>query len=154
MKKYAFIVLGLLLATTAFSQKYYQSMYEPADNDKTAQTEMKQSKEVDIHPINPALEKQQESQDKISESTDVYTKIDGSKVTSIYHVVVGSFQSKINAENLCSTLKNVGKNSFVAQNQQGMFRVFYYSTNAESEVRQALTEARTQYPDAWMLKLK
>ena len=55
MKKFASIVFGLLLATTAFSQKYYQSMYEPADNDKTAQTEMKQSKEVDIHPINPAL---------------------------------------------------------------------------------------------------
>ncbi|HOH95846.1 MAG TPA: SPOR domain-containing protein [Candidatus Enterocola sp.] len=154
MKKYAFIVLGLLLATTAFSQKYYQSMYEPADNDKTTQTEMKQSKEVNIHPINPATDKVPESQDKISESTDIYTKIDGGKVTAIYHVVVGSFQSRINAENLCSTLKNVGKNSFVAQNQQGMFRVFYYSTNAESEVRQALTEARTQYPDAWMLKLK
>jgi cell division protein FtsN len=70
-----------------------------------------------------------------------------------YHVVVGSFQSEVNAQNLLITLQQQGFNAKVAVNQNGLFRVFMYSADTEVEIRKALAKARATYPDAWMLKI-
>jgi cell division septation protein DedD len=68
-------------------------------------------------------------------------------------VVVGSFKNEVNAQNLLLTLQKQGHTATVAVNQNGLFRVFMYSTDTEADVRMALAKARKTYPDAWMLKL-
>lgn len=89
--------------------------------------------------------------DNISRSTEVYSNLDGSPLAMRYHVVVGSFQSETNARNLCNLLKKQGCNSIVVVTNNSKYRVFYYSTNDESDLREHLAEARKIYPDAWML---
>jgi cell division septation protein DedD len=91
--------------------------------------------------------------EKIVESSDKYTTEDGADVVYAYHVVVGSFSSRANASNLSIELNKSGIKATVARNQNGLYRVFYYSTDNEPEVRQVLAKARKKYPDAWMLKL-
>ena len=88
----------------------------------------------------------------IRETNDTYTS-GGVAVQQQYHVVVGSFQSEVNAQNLQITLQKQGFNAMVAVNQNGLFRVFMYSADTEVEIRKALAKARATYPDAWMLKI-
>ncbi|MEE1183968.1 MAG: SPOR domain-containing protein, partial [Paludibacteraceae bacterium] len=88
----------------------------------------------------------------IRETTDTYTT-GGVAVQQQYHVVVGSFQSEVNAQNLLITLQKQGFAAQVAVNQNGLFRVFMYSADTEVEIRKALAKARATYPDAWMLKI-
>ena len=89
--------------------------------------------------------------DKISKSQDVHSNLDGSPLAMRYHVVVGSFQSEANALNLSNVLKKQGCNSIVVVTNNSKYRVFYYSTNDESDLREHLAQARKLYPDAWML---
>lgn len=89
--------------------------------------------------------------DNISRSSEVYSNLDGSPLSMRYHVVVGSFQSETNAMNLCNLLKKQGCNSIVVITNNSKYRVFYYSTNDEADLREHLAEARKIYPDAWML---
>lgn len=163
MKK---ILLAIVLATSlvACSQKYYPEMYQKAGEDASVVVKT----EVDSTLHVPSLEEAKDtvavqstvvpSVDSVAanatirETTDTYTA-GGVAVQQQYHVVVGSFQSEVNAQNLLIILQKQGFAAQVAVNQNGLFRVFMYSADTEAEIRQALAKARATYPDAWMLKL-
>ena len=161
MKRNFFIVLVLGASLMACSKQYYPQMYEKAGEDEmenvfidtTKVEEVKQDtvKQV-VDTVKAEVAKPVEAE-KIVESSDKYTTEDGKDVVYAYHVVVGSFSSRANATNLSIELNKTGVKATVARNQNGLYRVFYYSTDNEPEVRQVLAKARKKYPDAWMLKL-
>jgi cell division protein FtsN len=161
MKRNFFIALVLGASLMACSKQYYPQMYEKAGEDEmenvfidtTKVEEVKQDtvKQV-VDTVKAEVAKPVETE-KIVESSDKYTTEDGADVVYAYHVVVGSFSSRTNASNLSIELNKSGVKATVARNQNGLYRVFYYSTDNEPEVRQVLAKARKKYPDAWMLKL-
>ena len=161
MKRNFFIALVLGASLMACSKQYYPQMYEKAGEDEmenvfidtTKVEEVKQDtvKQV-VDTVKAEVAKPVEAE-KIVESSDKYTTEDGKDVVYAYHVVVGSFSSRANATNLSIELNKSGIKATVARNQNGLYRVFYYSTDNEPEVRQVLAKARKKYPDAWMLKL-
>jgi cell division protein FtsN len=161
MKRNFFIALVLGASLMACSKQYYPQMYEKAGADEmenvfidtTKVEEVKQDtvKQV-VDTVKAEVAKPVETE-KIVESSDKYTTEDGKDVVYAYHVVVGSFSSRANATNLSIELNKTGVKATVARNQNGLYRVFYYSTDNEPEVRQVLAKARKKYPDAWMLKL-
>lgn len=161
MKSKLFIALILGASLVACSKQYYPQMYEKAGGDEmenvfidtTKVEEVKQDtvKQV-VDTVKAEVAKPVEAE-KIVESSDKYTTEDGKDVVYAYHVVVGSFSSRANATNLSIELNKSGIKATVARNQNGLYRVFYYSTDNEPEVRQVLAKARKKYPDAWMLKL-
>lgn len=161
MKRNFFIALVLGVSLMACSKSYYPQMYEKAGEDETEniliadddsiKMDTTTVKEV-LDTVKAEVEKVVEAE-KIVESTDKYTTEDGADVVYAYHVVVGSFSSRANANNLSIELNKSGIKATVARNQNGLYRVFYYSTDNEPEVRQVLAKARKKYPDAWMLKL-
>lgn len=164
MMKKILLAVAFTASLAACSQKYYPEMYEKAGQD--AAVVVKTEKDSTLHV--PSLEEAkdtvsvQETVDAkvdsvaanatIRETTDTYTS-GGVQVQQQYHVVVGSFQSEVNAQNLLLTLQKQGHKATVAVNQNGLFRVFMYSTDTELDVRKALSKARAAYPDAWMLKI-
>lgn len=161
MKRNFFIALVLGASLMACSKQYYPQMYEKAGEDEMENVfidtikveEVKQDtvKQV-VDTVKAEVAKPVETE-KIVESSDKYTTEDGADVVYAYHVVVGSFSSRTNASNLSIELNKSGVKATVARNQNGLYRVFYYSTDNEPEVRQVLAKARKKYPDAWMLKL-
>jgi cell division protein FtsN len=164
MKRNFFIALVLGASLMACSKQYYPQMYEKAGEDemenvfigsndtlKMDTTAVEEVKQV-VDTVKAEVAKPVEAE-KIVESSDKYTTEDGKDVVYAYHVVVGSFSSRANATNLSIELNKTGVKATVARNQNGLYRVFYYSTDNEPEVRQVLAKARKKYPDAWMLKL-
>ncbi len=176
MKRTLFLFMGVATLMVACSPKYYPEMYQKAGEE--APVMVKTEKDSVLHePVLPAdtvlveetlaIEPEttvavkytvQQVVDSVAahatirETTDTYTS-NGVAVQEQFHVVVGSFQSEVNAQNLYLTLKNQGFESKVAVNQNGLFRVFMYSANTEVEIRQSLSKARVTYPDAWMLRI-
>ena len=168
MKRNVLLILGLATVLVACSKKYYPEMYQKAGEEVLVV--VKTEKDTVLHtPVLPAdtlittdtinvTQKAEQVVDAIvekatiRETNDTYTS-GGVAVQQQYHVVVGSFQSEVNAQNLQITLQKQGFNAMVAVNQNGLFRVFMYSADTEVEIRKALAKARATYPDAWMLKI-
>ncbi len=71
-----------------------------------------------------------------------------------YHVVVGSFQSKLNAQNLNNTLINEGNSSLIVVNEKGMFRVLIASCETYAQAQTRRNEIRSRFADAWILVQK
>lgn len=160
MKRNFFILLVLGASLVACSKQYYPQMYEKAGEDSSENVIISEAEESvksteDTVKVEPVAEKTETTSktDKIVESSDKYTTEDGAQVVYAYHVVVGSFSSRTNASNLSIELNKSGVKATVAVNQNGLYRVFYYSTDNEPDVRAVLAKARKKYPDAWMLKL-
>ena len=163
MKRNFFIALVLGASLVACSKQYYPQMYEKAGGDEMENVFIDTTKVEDVKPVVDTVKQVVDTvktevakpveAEKIVESSDKYTTEDGKDVVYAYHVVVGSFSSRANATNLSIELNKTGVKATVARNQNGLYRVFYYSTDNEPEVRQVLAKARKKYPDAWMLKL-
>lgn len=163
MKRNFFIALVLGASLMACSKQYYPQMYEKAGGDEMENVFIDTTKVEDVKPVVDTVKQVVDTvkaevakpveTEKIVESSDKYTTEDGKDVVYAYHVVVGSFSSRANATNLSIELNKSGIKATVARNQNGLYRVFYYSTDNEPEVRQVLAKARKKYPDAWMLKL-
>lgn len=144
----------------ACSKQYYPQMYEKAgeansENVFIGSNDAEKNDPIveEVKPAEEIVEAPEEKNEKIVESSDKYTTEDGAEVVYAYHVVVGSFSSRANASNLSIELNKSGIKATVAVNQNGLYRVFYYSTDNEPDVRTVLAKARKKYPDAWMLKL-
>ena len=163
MKKLLLFASAVLMLS-ACSKQYYPQMYEKAGEDETENvfiasndtlekdtTVVEEVKQV-ADTVKAEVAKPVETE-KIVESSDKYTTEDGAEVVYAYHVVVGSFSSRTNDNNMSIELNKTGIKATVAVNQNGLYRVFYYSTDNEPDVRTVLAKARKKYPDAWMLKL-
>ena len=109
-------MLGVATMLVACSQKYYPEMYQKAGEE--APVMVKTEKDTVLHapvlpadtvlveepktPIKDTVEQVVDSvaaNATIRETTDTYTS-GGVAVQQQYHVVVGSFQSEVNAQNL------------------------------------------------------
>ena len=165
MKRNVCLMVSIATVLVACSQKYYPEMYQKAGEDAAVVVKTETDSTLHVPSIEEAKtdtvklqEVVEELVDSIAanatirETTDTYTS-GGVQVQQQYHVVVGSFQSEVNAQNLLITLQKQGHQATVAVNQNGLFRVFMYSTDTEADVRKALSKARATYPDAWMLKI-
>ncbi len=83
-----------------------------------------------------------------------YTDTNGNQLTLKYFVVVGSFQDKLNAQNLLDQIAQKGEGSpIIIVSPEGMARVCYFASNNESEVRKVLADIKEEYPSAWFLNL-
>lgn len=163
MKRNFFIALVLGASLMACSKQYYPQMYEKAGEDELENVFIDTTKVEEVKQVVDTVKQvvdtvkaeveQAVEKEKIVESSDKYTTEDGKDVVYAYHVVVGSFSSRANANNLSIELNKSGIKATVARNQNGLYRVFYYSTDNEPAVRLVLAKARKKYPDAWMLKL-
>lgn len=166
MKSKLFIALILGASLVACSKQYYLQMYEKAGADEMENVFIDSTSVEELKPVVDTVKQELDTvktavdtvkavvePEKIVESSDKYTTEDGKDVVYAYHVVVGSFSSRANANNLSIELNKSGVKATVARNQNGLYRVFYYSTDNEPEVRQVLAKARKKYSDAWMLKL-
>lgn len=86
---------------------------------------------------------------------NVYKDEDGKALSLQYHIVVGSFQDKLNAQNLVDQIMQKGEGSpSIAIAPDGKFRVFYFSSNDEAEARKVLSQIKEEYQSAWLLNLK
>lgn len=166
MRKQILFLSVLVVSFSSQARLYYSEMYEPAKSSVNQPSESVQTSGngVIVGPVadltSPEPENQKQtaqpaaSEDKVRETTDTYTSVGtGAAVENVYHVVVGSFQSAVNAQNLCNQLLKEGKQATVAVNQNGLYRVFYMSSDSEDEARSSLTEARTAFEGAWLLKI-
>ncbi|MBP1640597.1 MAG: Sporulation protein [Bacteroidetes bacterium] len=72
-------------------------------------------------------------------------------VNKKYHVVVGSFGSQLNAQNLAGTLKKEGKNPAVVVNENNMYRVIIASYDDYAQATAAKVELQSRFADAWLL---
>jgi len=84
-----------------------------------------------------------------------YRDEDGNALTKQYHVVLGVFQSKLNAQNLVDNIMQKGEGSpSISIGPDGLYRVFFYSSDVESEARSMLSQAKDDFPSAWLLNIK
>ena len=75
-----------------------------------------------------------------------------------YNVVVGSFGSKENAENMVSKMISRSYNAFLIQNESGMYRVVAGGYDTREDATEVRDEIRSKYPtekgtcaEAWLL---
>lgn len=75
-----------------------------------------------------------------------------------YNVIVGSFGSKDNAENMKNKMIGRGYKSFLVQNESGMYRVVAGGYDTRSDAASVRDDIRSSYPtehgtcaEAWLL---
>ncbi len=77
-----------------------------------------------------------------------------SKPESGYHIIVGSFERKANAETLCRLFVDQGYRPVIVPNAAGMFRVSLTSFCEKNQALDFLYSLRKQtYPEAWVLRV-
>ncbi|MTK53637.1 MAG: SPOR domain-containing protein [Paludibacter sp.] len=81
----------------------------------------------------------------------IATETNQDVVNKKYHVVVGSFGSQLNAQNLAATLKKEGKNPAVVVNENNMYRVIIASYDDYAQATSAKVELQSRFADAWLL---
>lgn len=72
-------------------------------------------------------------------------------VNKKYHVVVGSFGSQLNAQNLATTLRKEGKNPAVVVNENNMYRVIIFSFDDYAQATSEKVAIQNRFADAWLL---
>lgn len=88
--------------------------------------------------------------------TENFSLVNGLPLAA-YSVVVGSFQSKSNAENLATTMTNQGYSPRVIQaqvNGANWYRVVATTFATKPEAAQSRASLIGQYPGAWLLYKK
>ena len=85
------------------------------------------------------------------------TVVDGSGIQQ-FSVVIGSFLNKTNATSLKERMANQGFNSFLAQNERGMYRVvvatFSDKASAVAERERIKDKYYPDFQDAWILDIQ
>lgn len=136
--------------STVENNTNYQVQEQPVINS----TRTEQPKAPIIEPIvEPTIEAPVNTpvyNKPVSMRTETYTNT----ALKRYSVVVGSFSNKANAANLSNKLKGEGYESFIVQNEQGMYRVITYTNNSIDNVVAQAKKTRARFADAWILVLK
>lgn len=175
MKRNLLVVLSLCSMTVLVGCKSRESAYkqawEKAQAQQTATDQNEQQvvttpveeapKTVVETPVTPAATPSAAA----AENADVRTIPGGVSVTKgnplkVYSVVVGSFVTQVNAEDLMSRLQGQGYDSRVVRTnetingQTGWYRVIASSYDDKASAVQSRDGLREQYPDAWLLYRK
>jgi hypothetical protein len=107
------------------------------------------SSNVDEIPVAPVVKKRPVK--ARTENVDLADD-NSSSVNGKFHVVVGSFNVKSNANSLLESLKSEGvKDAKVVVNEQGLYRVVVASYNAYQPARSKAETIASKYEDAWVL---
>ena len=161
MKRLFFLICLAAAAGEAGAVTYYEAMYEPAGGAAEPYVPAP-AVESETSGVQPAAGDTSHAARTawvaatlpVKVTRDAYVREDGSRVAETYHVVVGSYSSKVNAMRMAEGLRVSGNRPSVAMSSQGLYRVFLVSGNDEDEVRGWLARCRADYPDAWILKIK
>ncbi len=100
--------------------------------------------------IEKTLSQEVEKEQPVSMKTEMHNN----KSLKRYSIVIGSFSNKEYAQNLADKKINKGIESFIIQNEQGMYRVVAYTSNSIDGAVSQVKKMRATYPDAWILVLK
>lgn len=106
-------------------------------------------------PVEAPQEPEVEEQEKaIVTRTEAFTVPEGQDAQVMnrnFHIVVGSFRNKSNADGLQATLRSEGYTPAIVVNEQGMYRVLIVSCDNYQEARGQLSSIRSRFSDAWVL---
>lgn len=109
-------------------------------------------KEVPVEaPQEPVVEEQEKAIVTRTESFTVPEGQDTQVMNRNFHIVVGSFRNKSNADGLQATLRSEGYSPAIVVNEQGMYRVLIVSCDNYQEARAQLGSIRSRFADAWVL---
>ena len=109
-------------------------------------------KEVPVEvPQEPVVEEQEKAIVTRTESFTVPEGQDTQVMNRNFHIVVGSFRNKSNADGLQATLRSEGYSPAIVVNGQGMYRVLIVSCDNYQEARAQLSSIRSRFADAWVL---
>ncbi len=174
VRKFILMVLALLPAISFAGSKYTPQMYEKAIEPDTVVVEktvvvrdtvmIRDTVVVrDTITVSDTTKVKTEMQKPVTVEVvaapipvkSEYKDEEGKALNLQYHIVVGSFQDKLNAQNLVDQIMQTGNGSpSVAIAPDGKFRVFYFSSNDEAEARKVLSQIKDEYQSAWLLNLK
>jgi cell division protein FtsN len=71
-----------------------------------------------------------------------------------YHIIIGSFEDKINAQELAGRMGRAGWNALVVESRRGMYRVSIASYVNKEEALEKLYKIRDeQNPGAWLIRI-
>ncbi|MCL1934183.1 MAG: SPOR domain-containing protein [Candidatus Azobacteroides sp.] len=151
MKSKIYLLWGLALALL-----FSFDSCKPKESAYKAAYEAAKAKEVDdsqVEEVTPVTKPTYNSSN-VTVQKEKVTVVDGTGIRQ-FSVVVGSFLNKTNAESLRERMTNQGFQSFLAQNERGMYRVIVatYSDKASavSERERVKDKYYPEFQDAWIL---
>ena len=142
-----FIAVALLIGVSSCKSKEsaYKAAYMKAQEKEVAE-------EVPVE--NEVVTTQAPVQERVSNERISIIDDDASKL-KLYNVVVGSFSVKTNASSLKERLIKDGYNTFIARNNQMMYRVIAGSFDTRKEAEELRDAIKLKYSpefsDAWVL---
>ncbi len=142
-----FIAVALLIGVSSCKSKEsaYKAAYMKAQEKEVAE-------EVPVE--NEVVTTQAPVQERVSNERISIIDDDASKL-KLYNVVVGSFSVKTNASSLKERLIKDGYNTFIARNNQMMYRVIAGSFDTRKEAEELRDAIKLKYSpefsDAWLL---
>ncbi len=145
MKKVLFVLTVLAIGFASCSQKKSlpKSAYEPAPATSVA---------VSQPVVQPAVSTDAAGS-VVSRTESV--KVQGGGLLKKYNIIVGSFQSQTNAQNLKTKLTSQGYQPSILFNEaKMMYRVNISSYDQEAEARLQIQKVKSAFPeffDAWIL---
>ena len=155
MKKVFLFVLaaGMFVSFTSCKSKQsaYRAAYEKAKEKETSQA----VEEVEEEPVMKTPSAKHSGAAVQSEKVTAVNPNEASNLKK-YSVVIGSFINRTNANALKDSMIEKGFNAFLAQNEQGMYRVIIasYSDKAQAAEERDRIKAKyaPQFQDAWLLE--
>jgi len=155
MKKILFIGLALAATFAMTGCKSKESSYKKAYEKAKAQEMAQQTTTAEPVAVTPVVTTNTTSTTTSYADENVRQErlnvISGGTLKA-YNVVVGSFKSQDNANNLRNKLVNQGYSAQVAQNPEtGMYRVVASSFDDKGSAISSRNNLRASYPDAWLL---
>ena len=150
MKSRNYLLFGLALALlfSLDSCKPKESAYKAAYEAAKAR-EVEENQVTEVTPVSKPTAVSNDAVQK-----EKVTVLGGAGIKQ-FSVVVGSFRVKTNAESLKTRMANQGFQSFLAQNERGMFRVIVatYSDKASAAAERDRVKNKyyPEFQDAWIL---
>lgn len=143
MKKLWILLVALVWAGVLVAQKYYEAMYEPAA--APLKKLIEQTPDTDsIVPSVPSVQEEPAPAPVVAPKEEPVAPV-------VYRVVVGTFSDRTNAMKCYNDLLKLRWNGASYQvDDNGVYRVFYFTGYNEAEARNVLQIAREHYPAAWL----
>ena len=157
MKNYfvmgAAICVALSMVSCKSSESAYKKAYEKSQQNQPSTTQVVQQPVVQQPTTVAPVQTVTTTPVQTNENTrsENLTLVSGAGLKS-FSVVVGSFSSQANAENLQKKLNGAGYAAQIAMNPQGMYRVIASTFDDLNGAVQSRNTLRAQYPDAWLLR--
>ncbi len=153
---YAILSVCVLLGFSCKTQQGAQQMVIPSGGQKVA------APTPPPPPATPVVEpevKKEEPKPELPEVKEVkeeqFEIAEGEEKDLLkYHVVVGSFKNKINAQNLQNKLIQEKNKALIVINEIGMYRVLIASYETYEQARYKRKTLMTAYPGVWLLVQK